>query len=190
MLLDSWWYTKGEAAGVKEWDATNSTFPDGLVSFAEKTGWRFQMHNRMWAADNIYAKQNGGKYDFIINDNLAIPTGQDLWDDLIANKTKGGIPLSVYEQDWMYNEWQGLNATRREPTLSRDWLVGMGLGAAKQNVTVQYCMTFARMVLQSAEIPAVTTFRASDDYGPGQVGWVLSAQFHYVARSCCLFPHP
>ena len=26
------WYTKGAGAGVKEWDATNSTFPDGLVS--------------------------------------------------------------------------------------------------------------------------------------------------------------
>ena len=27
------------------------------------------------------------------------------------------------------------------------------------------------MVLQTAEIPAVTTFRASDDYGPGQTGY-------------------
>ena len=53
-------YTKGTNGGLKEWDATNSTFPDGLVTFAEKTGWTFQMHNRMWANDNIYAKQNGG----------------------------------------------------------------------------------------------------------------------------------
>lgn len=30
VLLDSWWYTKGVAGGLKEWDATNSTFPDGL----------------------------------------------------------------------------------------------------------------------------------------------------------------
>ena len=47
----------------------------------------------------------------------------------------------------------------------------MGAGAAKSNVSVQYCMTFARMVMQTAEIPAVTTFRASDDYGPGQTGY-------------------
>ena len=33
------------------------------------------------------------------------------------------------------------------------------------------CMTFARMVLQSSEIPAATSFRASDDYGPGQTGY-------------------
>ena len=76
----------------------------------------------------------------------------------------------------MYNEWQGLNATQHSPTLGRDWLLMMGegepprrslasglqssksgsavvTGAAKANVTVQYCMTMARMVLQSAEIP-------------------------------------
>ena len=38
ILLDSWWYTKGDGGGLKEWDATNDTFPDGLKSFAEKTG--------------------------------------------------------------------------------------------------------------------------------------------------------
>ena len=53
----------------------------------------------------------------------------------------------------MYNEWQGLNATQHSPTLGRDWLLMMGKGAEKANVTVQYCMTMARMVLQSAEIP-------------------------------------
>lgn len=71
----------------------------------------------------------------------------------------------------MYNEWQGLNITQHSPTMSRDWLMQMGKGAAKSNVSIQYCMTFARMVLQTAEIPAVTTFRASDDYGPGQTGY-------------------
>ena len=54
------------SAGVKEWDATNSTFPDGLAAFAEKSGWKFQMHNRMWSDDNVYATQNGGKYKFIV----------------------------------------------------------------------------------------------------------------------------
>jgi hypothetical protein len=76
----------------------------------------------------------------------------------------------------MYNEWQGLNETRQSPTLSREWLIGMGKGAAKSNVSVQYCMTFARMVLQTAEVPAVTTFRASDDYGPGQTGYYPTAK--------------
>jgi len=76
----------------------------------------------------------------------------------------------------MYNEWQGLGSTRTDPTLSRQWLTQMGKGAAKQNVGIQYCMTFARMVLTSAEIPAVTSFRASDDYGPGQTGYYPTAK--------------
>ena len=46
ILLDSWWYTKGDAGGLKEWDATTDTFPDGLKAFADKTQWKFQMHNR------------------------------------------------------------------------------------------------------------------------------------------------
>ena len=174
MLLDSWWYEQGDGGGVKQWDATNDTFPDGLQAFADKTGWRFQMHNRYWADDTVYAAANGGKYSFLVEpkpNQLAMPLVQDLWDDLIANKTQHGVPMSVYEQDWLYNEWQGLTGVRASPTLARQWLVQMGRGAAKQNVTVQYCMALARMALQSIEIPAVTTIRASDDYGPGQTGY-------------------
>ena len=39
------------------------------LQFAEKAGWKFQMHNRRWSEDNVYAKQNGGNYE------LAIPDG-------------------------------------------------------------------------------------------------------------------
>ena len=35
-------------------------------------------------------------------------------------------------------------------------------------VGIQYCMTYARMLMHSLKIPAVTQFRASDDYHPGQ----------------------
>eukprot|EP01050_Picozoa_sp_SAG11_P016879 SAG11_NODE_2359_length_3464_cov_2.039525_3_plen_99_part_00 len=72
----------------------------------------------MWADDNVYSTENGGKYKFIEERDvkLAIPDGQSLWDDLMSNKTEHGIPLHVYEQDWMYNEWQVRNkATRFMP---------------------------------------------------------------------------
>jgi hypothetical protein len=57
------------------------------------------MHNRMWAAENVYAKQNGGAYDFDVEtaNNLAIPLSQVFWDDLLANNSY----INVYEQDWM-----------------------------------------------------------------------------------------
>eukprot|EP00041_Stephanoeca_diplocostata_P022195 m.526845 g.526845 ORF g.526845 m.526845 type:complete len:426 (-) comp22006_c0_seq4:232-1509(-) len=41
-------------------------------------------------------------------------------------------------------------------------------GARKVNAGIQYCMSYPKHVLQSVEIPAVTQFRAGDDYGPGQ----------------------
>ena len=49
------------------------------------------MHNRHWSDNNIYAKQNGGQYDFIVEHPLAIPNSSEFWIDLIANKTKSGI---------------------------------------------------------------------------------------------------
>ena len=30
-------------------------------------------HNRFWAADTSYAKKNGGKYDFVVEEEKAIP---------------------------------------------------------------------------------------------------------------------
>lgn len=30
-------------------------------------------HNRYWAADTTYAKKNGGKYDFEVEEEKAIP---------------------------------------------------------------------------------------------------------------------
>ncbi len=159
---------------MKEWEAKKSVFPNGLESFRQKTGWDMQMHNRHWANNNVYAKQNGGKYNFILEDTYGIPTEQRFWDDLIAGKKAAG--LVVYEQDWMYNEWQGLKATLQDASLSDTWLSQMGKGAEKNGVAVQYCMAFARMVLHSVETNAVTQFRAGDDYHPGQT-------------DSCKFPH-
>ena len=77
------------SAGVKEWDATNSTFPDGLAAFAEKSGWKFQMHNRMWSDDNVYATQNGGKYKFIVEPQVTerFPTRISGIGDLLFGST-------------------------------------------------------------------------------------------------------
>ena len=44
----------------------------------------------------------------------------------------------------------------------------MATAALKVNATVQYCMSLARLVMMAAELPALTQFRAGDDYGPGQ----------------------
>jgi hypothetical protein len=40
----------------------------------------------------------------------------------------------------------------------------------------QYCMPFARHLLASLEVGAVTQARASDDYKPGDDQWAIGGQ--------------
>ena len=53
-------------------------------------------------------------------------------------------------------------------TAGRTWLLQMGSAAARHGLTIQYCMSHCRHILQSVEIPAVTNARASGDHS--QIG--------------------
>ncbi|EDQ89592.1 uncharacterized protein MONBRDRAFT_36925, partial [Monosiga brevicollis MX1] len=105
ILLDSWWYYKGPHNGVTVWDAMPSIFPHGLEYFFNKTGWYQQLHNRYWSAETPYAKQNGGEYDFLIDESsqYAVPTEQAFWDQLMLDKRRSG--MINYEQDWLDDEY-------------------------------------------------------------------------------------
>ena len=95
------------------------------------------------------------------------PDDQEFWDYLMASSKAWG--MQVYEQDWLHNEWEKMNATLSSATLSTRWLHQMGAGATKSNVTIQYCMAYGRHAVASAEIAAVNQIRASDDYATGTV---------------------
>ena len=47
------------------------------------------------------------------------------------NATLNG--MVTYEQDWLCTEIDGMNATKHNATLGRDWLTAMGRGASKVN---------------------------------------------------------
>lgn len=83
------WYWKGLDDGVTTWLPRPDIFPDGIYPLYNKTGWPVVGHNRFWAADTPYAKQNGGLYDFIIErqHNKSMPTSQKFWDDLVRDFT-------------------------------------------------------------------------------------------------------
>jgi hypothetical protein len=97
-----------------------------------------------------------------------VPLEQAFWDFLLGKSKKWG--LAVYEQDWLYNEFNGVPILTSNATMARTWLMQMGEAAHKNNLTIQYCMAYPRHALQSVEIPAVTQIRASDDYVPGNHG--------------------
>ena len=79
--IDSWWYIKGASKGTKTWSPAPNTFPpvpggsahSGLERLHNKTGWVYTAHNRMWAGDTTYAKQNGGDFDFLVEGGTALP---------------------------------------------------------------------------------------------------------------------
>ena len=111
------WYIKGKGGGTKNWVPGPNTFPDGLAPFHNSTGWRITAHNRMWSSDTVYAKQNGGKYEWLIEGNEAVPLERAFWDDLMAQAKGWG--LYVYEQDWLFTEYVGTKATLASATLPR-----------------------------------------------------------------------
>ena len=39
ILLDSWWYYRGNSGNVERWDMRPTVFPRGLGHFASATGW-------------------------------------------------------------------------------------------------------------------------------------------------------
>lgn len=172
VLLDSWWYYKGEGGGVATWNARPDVFPNGLPSFYEKTGWTGMLHNRYWSTDTPYAKQNGGQYNFVIdNSSVCVPDDQDFWNDLIANKTTNGQKMFMYEQDWLDVEFDRSLWLHENISAAQLWMHQMNAGCTNSNVTIQMCMSHVRHILQSTEMPAVTNARASGDYHPGSGQW-------------------
>ena len=128
VLLDSWWYYRGDNGGVTNWTARPDVFPDGIQALYEQTNWLVQAHNRYWALETPYAKQNGGPYEFLLDAvrHGAVPTDPQFWDDLFA-QPKAAWGLRVYEQDWLYNEFAVyVGAMTSDVHLARTWLSQMG----------------------------------------------------------------
>ena len=170
--IDSYFYPKAHGAGlggggVLEWRALPSVFPHGMDGINAALGLPITAHNRWWSEKTGYAQQNGGQYAFAIDatSGMALPLEQVFWDDLMANASAW---LTVYEQDWLYVQTRGMDATRQSATLARDWLLQMGNAAAAHGIRIQYCMPYPRHLLQSVEIAAVDQIRASGDEVPGR----------------------
>ena len=69
-------------------------------------------------ADELYARFScrdlNDKRLFRGSATGAIPDDAQFWDDLVANSSAWG--LAVYEQDWLHNEWERLDATLTSAT--------------------------------------------------------------------------
>ena len=174
VLLDSWWYFKGDNGGVKNWTAMPSIFPGGMQAVYEGTKWKIQAHNRYYSLDNVYANNIAGQtevgnYPFTWGPKSALPTTEEFWDYLFDINMDWG--LIVYEQDWESTSADEVPLLTNTTNFGRTWLTQMGRAADKHDLSIQYCMDFTRHLMTSVEIPAVTQARASGDYHPGNDQW-------------------
>ena len=53
-------------------------------------------------------------------------------------------------------EFDDMDATTQDVHVGRNWLINMGMGAWKNGIYIQYCMSPSRAALQSLEIPVVS----------------------------------
>ncbi|XP_052789947.1 uncharacterized protein LOC128224213 isoform X2 [Mya arenaria] len=168
---DSWWYYKGVDDGVKTWVSRPDVFPDGFLNVSRMMGLPAAAHNRYWASDTTYAKQNGGTYDFIVEKSKALPVTKKFWDDLFNEAKKWG--LVMYEQDWLNVEFSGVQALLHNLTLGTTWLDQMATAADDAGIFIQYCMANPRHAMQALMYPRVTQGRVSNDYSPGDGQWSI-----------------
>ncbi|XP_046547192.1 uncharacterized protein LOC124257216 [Haliotis rubra] len=171
--FDSYFYPKGPQDGTLTWVPMAELFPSGFQSLYDKTGWPVGAHNRYWSSKTTYARQNGGQFDFIVEEatSKAIPIDQAFWDYLFETSREWG--LTLYEQDWLNVEFNEMNITLSDVSLGRTWLMQMGRGARNHDITIQYCMSNPRHAMQSLEIPVVTQARVSGDYRAGADNWKI-----------------
>ncbi|KAL4218854.1 hypothetical protein ACF0H5_021442 [Mactra antiquata] len=168
---DSWWYYQGVGRGVKTWRSRPDVFPDGFKNVTQTLKLPAAAHNRYWASDTTYAKQNGGKYDFIVEKYKALPVTKQFWVDLFTEAKQWGLIL--YEQDWLNVEFSGLQALLHDLDLGTQWLTQMAEAASESGIYIQYCMANPRHTMQSLLYPAVTQIRVSNDYNPGGDQWKI-----------------
>ena len=64
--------------------------------------------------------------------------------------------FTTFMQDWLNAQFEQMDATTQSVDVGRMWLMQMGEGARVNGITIQYCMSLSRHVLQSLEVPVVT----------------------------------
>jgi len=177
--FDSWFYPKdggvnpgGGGGAVTNWTADPSIFPHGMAYIQSKLGLPTVMHNRQWSTKSDYI-HNLSQFEWYTS-KYAVPKDPIAFFDWFF-KQQDGWGLSMYEQDWMCTEYEGVSALQENITMGDLWLKGMADGAASSGRTVQYCMPYPNQVLSAVSYAAVTNARATGDYFHAAHQWAIGA---------------
>ncbi|CAD5111385.1 unnamed protein product [Dimorphilus gyrociliatus] len=188
LQIDSWWYYKSDGRqGVVNWIPQPGYFPSGLLEFSKKTNWQYFAHNRWFSANNVYAKQNGGKYNFVVerDKDIALPQDETFWKDFFYNATQWG--LRMYLQDWLTLQFDKMSFTKENITAARTWLLQLDEALQFYGLPTQLCMTPCRTALQVLELKSITNVRVSTDYLLAEQ-WRIGLTSHF-AWNVGVFPN-
>lgn len=173
LQLDSWWYYKGSNDGVKLWEPMPSTLGGSAVHdppsawWPVPNGWALVTHSRWYEADNEYvtgdAPGSNTSWRWIKDKGISISTDVAFFRHIFARAKQWG--MATYEQDFLVTQYEKSPTLQGVVGAGRQWLGAMAAAAEAENVTIQYCMSLPRHILQSASFPRVTQARASHDYG-------------------------
>ena len=156
LQLDSWFYPKGPHAewydghdGIYQYVAAPELFPNGLKAYQAQLGIPLVTHARWIDPSSPYRKQ------YLFSGDVAVD--QRYWDSVMSYLHDAGV--TTYEQDWLsYRASTDFNLD--DPGAFLD---AMATSAARNGMTLQYCMPTARHFLQSSKYSNLTTVRTSPD---------------------------
>jgi hypothetical protein len=179
LQLDSWWYFKEAgsgllATGLVEWKPQPALFPEGLVAFQKALGLPMIAHNRWFAKANAYRDT----YDFVEGQTMAFPTSGDVFEEFMDDAKSWGV--FTYEQDWLWNQWDGVPWLRQAPDRAEQWMSWMSDAALARDMTMQICMPSPGHLLDAVDRRAVTTVRTSVDHMTPYAKEAFWPPFHTV----------
>ncbi len=158
--LDSWWYPKGDTLdwnpppnqwdyGIGTYEAHPSLFPKGLASFHERLGLPLLTHARWIDQKSPYRQQYRMSNNVILDPKY--------WASIADYLATSGV--FAYEQDWLDQ--------KATPAYTLDdqnaFLDNMAGALHARGLSMQYCMSTPRHLLQSAKYGHLTTARLSED---------------------------
>merc|ERR1711903_146891 len=98
------------------------------------------MHNRQWSPNSDYIKNLA--FSWQTGPKWAIPDDPAAFFTWFFTTQQQGWGLTMYEQDWMCTEYDGVNVLQTNISMGDLWLEGMAVGATSSNRTIQYCMPY------------------------------------------------
>ena len=137
------------------------------------TNWSITAHSRYFESDNMYMEgtapglpSDWGQWSWASDNStrVAVSTDTRLFRHIFA-RARDGLGMATYEQDFLAHQYEAVSLLSERAGLARQWLAAMDAAAGAEGVTIQYCMSLPRHILQSASFARVSHARASHDYG-------------------------